>query len=267
MKTLSLVLALTALVATVAFAQEQTVDVLYLKNGSIIRGQVIELAADVKIKTADGSIFVYPMSQVSRMIKEPVAPKPAQQPAVASPVVTAKPVSPPEPLVPPPVPKKEGVAFGLRGGLMGSFQIWDQTADGENKFGFGFMGTLTGGADFDDGDMYVGVGPHLGASFWSETQEVMGYDASATWNVLDYGLNLVGGFDEFYLLVGFGEADVSLTATLEGDSETMEMPDAAPYQRVGLGWGDGFSFGLSYVSYSDWAQNLSRFELGMGWAF
>jgi hypothetical protein len=47
-------------------------DVVYLKNGSIIRGSVIEQVPNesLKIKTSDGSIFVYKMNEVSKITKE-----------------------------------------------------------------------------------------------------------------------------------------------------------------------------------------------------
>jgi hypothetical protein len=49
------------------------VDVLYLKNGSIIKGLIIEQIPNtsVKIKTADGSIFVHVMDDVIKITKEP----------------------------------------------------------------------------------------------------------------------------------------------------------------------------------------------------
>ncbi|PCJ65495.1 MAG: hypothetical protein COA58_08785 [Bacteroidetes bacterium] len=49
------------------------IDVLYLKNGSIIRGQIIEQVPNksLKIQTAGGSIFVYKMEEVEKIIKEP----------------------------------------------------------------------------------------------------------------------------------------------------------------------------------------------------
>jgi hypothetical protein len=49
------------------------VDVLYLKNGSIIRGLIIEQIPNtsVKIKTADGSVFVHVMEDVIKITKEP----------------------------------------------------------------------------------------------------------------------------------------------------------------------------------------------------
>ncbi len=50
-------------------------DVVYLKNGSIIRGKVVEMIPDstIRIQTADGSVFVYPMKEVEKMTKEEVA--------------------------------------------------------------------------------------------------------------------------------------------------------------------------------------------------
>lgn len=55
-------------------AQEPMQEVVYLKNGSIIRGQVIEQIPNVsiKIQTRDGSIFVYEMEEVLKIVKEPI---------------------------------------------------------------------------------------------------------------------------------------------------------------------------------------------------
>jgi len=66
---------LTALMTTAAFAQEMT-DVVYLKNGSVIRGTILELAPEVsvKIETGDGSVFVFKMGEVEKISREkPVA--------------------------------------------------------------------------------------------------------------------------------------------------------------------------------------------------
>ena len=47
-------------------------EVVYLKNGNVIRGTTVEQQPNVllKIKTADGSIFVYPMNEVEKITKE-----------------------------------------------------------------------------------------------------------------------------------------------------------------------------------------------------
>lgn len=52
--------------------KSEYVDIVYLKNGSIIRGIVIEQIPNVsiKIQTKDGSIFVYKMEEVEKITKE-----------------------------------------------------------------------------------------------------------------------------------------------------------------------------------------------------
>jgi len=48
-------------------------DVVYLKNGSIIRGLIIEQVPNVsiKIQTSDGSVFFYKMEEIEKITKEP----------------------------------------------------------------------------------------------------------------------------------------------------------------------------------------------------
>ena len=57
---------------TFAFAQTYLQDVVYLKNGSIIRGDIIEMVPGetVKIMTADGNVFVHAFADVERFSKE-----------------------------------------------------------------------------------------------------------------------------------------------------------------------------------------------------
>jgi len=47
-------------------------EIVYLKNGSIIKGVIIEQTPNVslKIKTADGSVFAYQMDEIEKMTKE-----------------------------------------------------------------------------------------------------------------------------------------------------------------------------------------------------
>ena len=53
-------------------AQNNMTDVVYCKNGAVIRGTIIEQIPGVslKIQTADGSVFVYKMEEVEKMTKE-----------------------------------------------------------------------------------------------------------------------------------------------------------------------------------------------------
>jgi hypothetical protein len=55
-----------------AAAQTNMQDVLYLKNGSIIRGMIIQFIPDstIKIQTIDGSIFVFPSLDITKIQKE-----------------------------------------------------------------------------------------------------------------------------------------------------------------------------------------------------
>ncbi|MBR5842737.1 MAG: hypothetical protein IKY64_09075, partial [Bacteroidaceae bacterium] len=57
---------------TFAFAQTYLQDVVYLKNGSIIRGDIIEMVPGetVKIMTADGNVFVHAFADVQKFSKE-----------------------------------------------------------------------------------------------------------------------------------------------------------------------------------------------------
>lgn len=50
-------------------------DVVYLKNGSVIHGIIIEQIPNesLKVKTKDGNVFVYKMTEVEKLTKEEVA--------------------------------------------------------------------------------------------------------------------------------------------------------------------------------------------------
>ena len=49
-------------------------DIVYLKNGSIIRGVIIEQVPNksIKIETADESVFVFQMDEVQKLTREPM---------------------------------------------------------------------------------------------------------------------------------------------------------------------------------------------------
>ena len=60
-------------ISSASFAQT-VVDVVYLKNGSVIRGTIVEQVPgeSLKVQTANGSIFVYTLDEVEKMTKEEV---------------------------------------------------------------------------------------------------------------------------------------------------------------------------------------------------
>lgn len=72
MKNLHFVAVTFFLFLTVSGFAQTTTDVVYLKNGSIIRGLIIEQVPNesLKIQTKDGSVFVYQISDVAKMTKE-----------------------------------------------------------------------------------------------------------------------------------------------------------------------------------------------------
>ncbi len=54
-------------------AQKKTEDIVYLKNGSVIHGAIIEIipTETLKIQTADHSIFIFKMDEVDRIAEGP----------------------------------------------------------------------------------------------------------------------------------------------------------------------------------------------------
>jgi hypothetical protein len=60
------------IIAGVQLLAQKSNDVLYLKNGSIIYGKLIEVIDDqYKMQTKDGSIFIFKSSEVEKFSKEP----------------------------------------------------------------------------------------------------------------------------------------------------------------------------------------------------
>ena len=59
-------------VGIVASAQSEMRDVIYLKNGGVVKGIIIEQIPNesVKLQTSDGSTFVYKMEEVEKLSKE-----------------------------------------------------------------------------------------------------------------------------------------------------------------------------------------------------
>lgn len=93
---------LSFLIVTSATAQSNMEEVVHLKNGSEIRGVIIEQVPNqtIKIKTKDGSIFVYSFDEVEKITKEeapktietlePIAPSKTTIPNSATAVPTSR---------------------------------------------------------------------------------------------------------------------------------------------------------------------------------
>ena len=92
---------------------QKTKDALYLKNGSIIYGKLLEIEENqYKMQTSDGSIFIYPFSDVDKYVQE-------------TPVFTGR--------------KTTGPGFALEGGFLLGAQITEYVA----PFSFNLMGSYT----------------------------------------------------------------------------------------------------------------------------
>lgn len=88
-------------------------DVLYLKNGSIIYGKLMEVIDNqYKIKTPDGSLFVFPSAEVDKFVNE-------------TPVYDGR--------------KKRGLGFSLEAGVL----IGSQSSDYKAPFSFNIGGNYT----------------------------------------------------------------------------------------------------------------------------
>ena len=75
MKKILFIVTLLFVVAQVSFSQSEVKEVVYLKNGSIIKGMIIEEIPNksLKIETSDGSIFVCDIKDVEKITKERVS--------------------------------------------------------------------------------------------------------------------------------------------------------------------------------------------------
>jgi hypothetical protein len=88
-------------------------DVIYLKNGSIINGTLVEITDNqYKIKTSDGSLFIFKADEVEKYAKE-------------IPAYEGR--------------KKAGLGLVLEGGFM----IGSQSSEYPTPFSFNFLGTYT----------------------------------------------------------------------------------------------------------------------------
>lgn len=159
------------------------------------------------------------------------------------------------------------IQFSLAGLLGLSLQNWKDLKTDDSKLGFGIQGDLFAGIILDD--MYVGIGPHFGYSFWTQSETEYGYSSSITTSIGDFGIGLGAAWEGFYMVLGAGSGNVSITANVGDESETLDIPEGIGYTRIEFGWYDGYLIGFALQNYSDdkIANNLSRIEFILGWAF
>lgn len=86
MKIFRLMLAAAAICVAVSASAQQSQEVVYLKNGSVIHGSVLETipGVSIKVRNSVGDIMVYPMEDVEKITKEAAAPVSSSSPASGS---------------------------------------------------------------------------------------------------------------------------------------------------------------------------------------
>jgi len=140
------------LVATICLAclsMLSWADVVYLKDGSVIKGKVIEAAPGVsyKIKTSDGSIFVFEIDRVERVKFEEV---PEVEKRVA-PVEEARPAEVKEKPALPSWPQKVSNGKSYLKGILGFGWGGDDLPTGWVVSGTGKAVTLSSGGGYEIG--------------------------------------------------------------------------------------------------------------------
>jgi TM2 domain-containing membrane protein YozV len=146
--------------------------VVYLSNGSVVRGLIIEQIPNesLKIKTADGSVFAFKMSEVTKITKEEVLPGrgagaamgsgPRKEPAVAALLSL---VIPGAGQVYNGQTGKGIIQFVLAAGGMATYIVFEKGYDYSYYGGYDDYYKETGNETVS----YLGLGVAVGASLWS----------------------------------------------------------------------------------------------------
>jgi len=279
MKMLFTLLAIILMFNMIVPAQTEPIatDKIYLFDGKILEGKVNLIKNEVVQFTDKETEIQYEINKTDIKVivlasgkpivfDEPInEPKTELMPAPV-PIETAPVGTVTETQTETPVEEVPEIQFSLAGYLAGSIQNWSVETE-ESTIGWGLSGDLFAGIIWEE--MYFGIGPHFGGSWWTLSESIMGYDVSATTAVSDFGLDLAAAWDGFFMTLGWGSGSVSITATVEGESETYEVPEGIGYTRIVIGFYDGYMFGLGFVSYEDDVieNNLNRAEIMLGWAF
>jgi hypothetical protein len=133
----------------------QMEDVVYLKNGGIIRGTIIEMVPEksLKIETKDGNVFVFTMDEVERFTREAAKLSASNVPKVGK--------------------KNGGIAFALSFLIAGGGQFYNgESGKGAIMLGGYVFGItlMTSGYSVNDGFSTtgkMGLFLWLGSALWS----------------------------------------------------------------------------------------------------
>lgn len=258
-----------ALVALIGFAMpaaaQQYQEVVYLKNGSVIKGVVIEQipGQSVKVQTQDGSIFVYKMSEVDKIVKADLQQKKTKF------VVTTTPKTPQQPKVriDRNFPKN---IFGVRAGLNVA-KLSGDWIDAGSKIGF-HAGANYQRLIINNIPLYFETGIYFSMKGCKDDSAVEGmeeYDIEAKMNpmyiqipvLLNYKFHInndwsISPFAGVYCAIGVaGKYKETMDGNVEGEADLFESIEGeeAFLKRVDV----GVNLGVT-ASYK-------KFNLGLGY--
>jgi len=256
-KRLMFLLLLSSISAEILFAQI-TLDVIYLKNGSIIKGTIAEqvLGESLKIKTRDGNILVFSEKEIQKITKEIIRPS---EPLENSGLISTKPTTSPAALYQTPTKiYPTQLAFGY-GNSFGGFGLAIQGDVSESvalHAGGGYfpMSTIEKGAK----DMFMVSGGMK--VFFSPRQENTRF-------YLDLQFGMLGGeYHKTTIYSGFSTSTTEEQQALYGPSALLGGQLFFGGGQIGLVFAGGASYNLADVKWMD-IKLLGALDLGLIYRF
>jgi hypothetical protein len=233
------------LTASLIYAQQYE-DVVYLKNGSIIHGTIIEQIPNesLKIKTKDGNVFVYKTEEISKITKEELTSVEKKEPSSKSSI--------------------NRLWLGFLVGL--NFSNISISSPSQTESGPDAVIMLMAGG-FGERSWNKNFSTQVGISYvrkGADRIDILGYyPCSATADYLDIDILLKGklgmqGFNP-YGLFGFF-IGIKLSASAEYEGESLDWSSHLNDPNLGLYIGAGTDISVSKNSE---AFVEFRYELGM----
>lgn len=245
------------LITTFMIAQNNYQDVVYLKNGSIIRGVIIEQVpnASIKIETSDRSIFVYQMDEIEKITKEEKA-------------IVKKTVDPA------PAQEGEGLQSGYRGitefgyqfglGDYGMDRLKINIINGGQISPYFFIGGGTGIRYYFDND-------YFGDDYFDDAVLIPVF-VHARANILDkkispyFALSLGYTFNASYDFEGVGLLVSPSTGVTFNVSERVALNVGVSYEMQSMEFYQYYDYGYGYGS-DNYRENSGALSIDFGLSF
>jgi hypothetical protein len=240
-----------------AFSQSVSKDVVYLKNGSVIKGEIIEQIPNksIKIQTSDGNVFVYDLSDIEKIAKEKVSAGDVQKTV--------------EQDVPKGFHTHDGFYLSLTGGPAFGAITWDATNFAFKKLemsGTGFQFDFKiGGVISEEADIILSFDV-IARAISAPTITVDGTSGSTTSDIsvgdAMYGIGLTKYFMTTNIYISATVGMGRFTMTTSGTNSNSESGFAFQVKVgkewwVSDNWGLGVAAGLGSLSADDQKEGLN----------